>query len=163
MKMNKGQAVLIDFAVGFLLFILALGFINAQFDLKIDSANEKANLKEMRLKADFALDFLVKSQGEPNNWESLTIDELEKPGLATKDRLLSEAKLSSFSNFSSDYESMKSKLELEAYDFFFEFSGVDDVTAGLQAQSNANQIVVERIVRYKNEIGTARLVVYDLK
>ena len=117
----------------------------------------------MRLKADTALEYLVKNPGKPSNWENLTINELNRPGLAITDRKLSEAKLSSFSNLSSNYEEMKSKLGLEEFDFYFSFVGVDSVTAGLDAGSNANKIVLERVVQYKGGLGVATLKVYKLE
>ena len=88
---------------------------------------------------------------------------MERPGLAVTDKALSEAKLSSFSNLSSNYEEMKSKLGLEEFEFYFSFAGIDNVTAGLDAGSNANEVVLERIVQYKGGLGVAKLKVYKLE
>ena len=163
MKTSRGQAVIIDFTMAFFLFIIAWVFLTTQFDNKYDETLTNNDLKIMRLKADTALEYLVKNPGKPSNWENLTINDLERPGLAVTDRALSEAKLSSFSNLSSDYEEMKSKLGLEEFEFYFSFAGVDNINAGLDAGSNANEVVLERIVQYKGGLGVAKLKVYKLE
>ena len=154
---------MIDFTFAFFIFILAWGFLSAQFDNKYDETLTNNNLKIMRVNADTALEYLVKNKGIPSNWEDLTISDLNKPGLAITDRQLSEAKLSAFSNLSSNYEQMKTKLGLEEFDFYFSFAGVDNVTAGLDAGSNANEIVLERVVQYKGGLGVVTLKVYKLE
>jgi len=163
LKTSRGQAVIIDFTIAFFLFILAWVFLTTQFDNKYDETLTNNDLKIMRLKADTALEYLVKNPGSPTNWENLTINDLNRPGLAITDRKLSEIKLSSFSNLSSNYEEMKHKLGLEEFDFYFSFVGVDNVTAGLDAGSNANIVVLERVVQYKGGIGVATLKVYKLE
>jgi len=119
LKTSKGQAIIVDFTLAFFLFIIAWGFLTTQFDNKYDETLTNNDLKIMRLKADTALEYLVKNPGLPSNWENLTISDLNRPGLAITDRKLSEAKLSAFSNLSSNYEQMKTKLSLEEFDFFF--------------------------------------------
>jgi len=47
--------------------------------------------------------------------------------------------------------------------FFFSFAGIDNVTAGLDAGSNANEVVLERVVQYKGGLGVATLKVYKLE
>lgn len=163
MKTSRGQAVIIDFTLAFFLFIIAWVFLTIQFDDKYDETLTNNDLKIMRLKADTALEYLVKNPGNPSNWEKLTINDLNKPGLAITDRKLSEAKLASFSNLSINYEEMKSKLGLEEFDFYFSFAGVDNVNAGLDAGSNANEVVLERVVQYKGGLGVATLKVYKLE
>ena len=152
---------MIDFMVGLMLFLVAIAFITSQFDLRLNEANKESDLETMRIKANYAVDFLVKSPGIPSNWESLPIDDLNKLGIAKTDRVMSEEKINAFS--SGTYEKLRSALELNAYDFFFKFTGVDDFNAGFQPPSNANNIMVERIVRYKNETGVVKLNVYYLE
>lgn len=161
--MFRGQTVSLDFALGFMLFVLVWVFLITQFDQKFDDTLRNSDLKTMQLKAETILETLVKTKGTPENWETLTMNELEKPGLAVNDRELSQAKLSAFSNMASDYSEMKIRLGSERYDFFFKFDGVDDINAGLLPGSNANEINLERIVIYKGEIGVARLKLYRLE
>ncbi|MCR4334998.1 MAG: hypothetical protein NUV57_00485 [archaeon] len=162
LKTSKGQAVIIDFAIAFLLFALAWAFITVEFEEKYAERIDADSLKLMKLKAETTIDFLVKSKGSPENWEELTINDLNSVGLAETDRALSESKLSAFQNFSSSYDTLRATMGLEQYDFYFQFTGVDDANAGLVPGSNANQIIVQRIVEYKGEVGVAELNVYKL-
>jgi len=163
LKTSRGQAVIMDFALAFFVFILAWVFLSTQFDNTYDETLTNNDLKIMKVKTDTALEYLVKSPGIPFNWENLTINDLNKPGLATSDRKISEAKLSAFSNLSTNYEEMKAKLELEEFDFYFSFIGEDNVNAGLDAGSNANEVILERVVEYKGGLGVAKLKVYKLE
>ena len=163
LKTCKGQAVLLDFILAFFVFILVWVFLMSQFDSKITETEKINDLQIMKLKSTQVLENLVKSKGYPNNWETLTISDLNSVGLAITDRSLSEEKLSAFSNFSIDYYELKAKMSLEEYDFYFVFTGVDSVTAGIDSVDNANEIILHRIVNYKGEVGDVMLKVYKLE
>ncbi len=152
-----------DFTIAFFVFLLLWIFLTTQYDTKHTQALDDAQLRDMRVKADIALEYLVKQKGVPANWETLAINDLNQPGLAISDRVLSEAKLAAFSNLSSNYSEMKSKLGLPEYDFYFKFTGIDDAHAGLEPASNASEIIAERIVQYKGGLGIATLKVYRLE
>ena len=79
--MFKGQTVSLDFALGFMLFVLVWIFLITQFDQKFDDTLRNGDLKTMQLKSETILETLVKTKGVPENWEKLTMNELEKPGL----------------------------------------------------------------------------------
>ena len=160
--MLRGQAIMLDFALAFLIFALAFTFITGQFDQKLVQMEGEYHLESMKTRADYAMEYLLKSPGNPENWETLDINALERPGLAFNDRELSEAKLAAFSNFTSDYNTLKYRMGIGQYDFYFSFSGVDDVNAGLEPGSNADEVTLERVAIYKGGIGVARLKLYRL-
>ncbi|MEK6957978.1 MAG: hypothetical protein AABW99_03300 [archaeon] len=157
---QKGQAVLLDFAMALFLFMIMWIFITSEFNVREAEAIRANDFGTMRARADYLLEGLVKTRGIPENWETLTLEDASSFGLAKTDRALSEAKLAAFSNFSSDYEGLRERLPLEEYDFFFEFSGIDDVNVGLEPQGNADKVVVQRIVTYKGGVGIAKLTLY---
>ncbi len=161
-KTRKGQALLIDFTLAAFLFIIAWGMINSEFDKKLERQQTIGDVQAMKVKADYVLETLVKGRGIPPNWQNGPLNDVNLIGLATKDRELSEAKISAFSNLSSQYSNLKAKLGLEDYDFFFQFEGADDSNAGLAPQGNANEVSAQRIVTYKGGKAVATLKVYRL-
>ncbi|MFH1391221.1 MAG: hypothetical protein ABIH20_02825 [Candidatus Diapherotrites archaeon] len=156
----KGQAVLMDFAMGFLLFVFAWLFLTTQFDIRLAEELNESDVRVMAVKADSAIDYLVKSPGIPSAWESLSITSLKKTGLAVTDRDLSQQKLTAFQDFSSNYNELRRSLGFEEYDFYFEFQGIDDFNSGIQPDANVNQVAVKRIVSYKGGVATATLKIY---
>ncbi len=162
-KSQKGQSLLWDFAFAFMLFVIIWVFISSSYNEKFNNFQKQGDVENMRLKSEYVLDYLVKSEGIPSNWEYLTVNDLNRLGLAITDRELSEPKLAALSNFSSNYEQLKATMNLEGYDFYLEFNGVDDMNAGLQPQSSANQTVAVRAVKYKGGVADISLKLYSLE
>ncbi len=152
-----------DFALGLLLFLLAWSYLDAQFGIRFVEARQDSDVGIMKAKAEYAIDTLVRSGGSPDNWEELGIDSLVFPGLAQRDRELSEAKLAAFSNLSSEYGRLKDAMGLGEFDFSFRYAGGADVNAGLEPQSRATIVAVQRVALYKGVVGTATLKVYRLE
>ncbi len=160
---ERGQGLLLDFTVGLMIFLVAWFYLGSQFDSKLAAASKENETGIMKLRADFALDTLVKTRGGPQDWETGDINSLVFPGLAQRDRELSQAKLSAFSNMSSGYSQLKDRMGIGEYDFFFSYKGGADVNAGLEPQGNATIVAVQRAVSYNGNIGTATLKVYRLE
>jgi hypothetical protein len=157
---SKGQGLIIDFSLGFFVFIIIFITITNAFNSKIEDINKKNDLEAMRIKAGNSMNLLIRSPGEPSNWENLPISSVKYIGLASNDRNILETKLSAFSNLGENYFEGKRKIGLAEYDFFFEFQGVDDVNAGLEPFGDIDKVVETRVVSYKGESAIARLVVY---
>jgi len=161
LKTSKGQAVIIDFALGFFLFVLIWVFLIIQFEEKLSDTIDISTNETMKIRTENALEVLVKSRGSPENWEQLTINDLNAPGLAKADRELSQQKLIAFQNLNADYNQLKTTMGLEGFEFYFEFIGEDNYTSGIEPPTTGfNNMVLERIVEYKGGVGTARLTVY---
>ncbi len=136
-------------------------FIFSHFDQKLESGDKEAVFKTMEVKANYALDRLVKTKGSPENWEELPIEQVESIGLASKDREIDQKKLSTFINLSNtNYDEVTHMLNLEGYDFYFRFEGADTMETITDPTSNATEVVVQRVVLYKGVTGVARLKLY---
>ena len=161
-KTSKGQALLLDLTFAFFLFLIAWSMLTSEFDKQLKTSQDFASVQEMKVKADYVLEGLVKNSGTPQNWESLQIADVNSIGLATKDREISEKKLAAFSNFTAQYSTLKNILGFEEYDFFFSFDGIDDSNAGLLPGGGANEVNAQRIVTFKGGVATAKITVYKL-
>lgn len=159
---EKGQALMVDFAAGFLLFILAWVFLTANFQNTFVDLVSKSERNEMQLNATNIAEQLLSSKGYPENWNELPINDVNSIGLIINDREISEEKLLAFSNIA-DYESLKEKVGLFRYDIYFEFQGVDSATAGLEPIGKATKIVMERVATYKGEQANAKITIYKLE
>lgn len=158
----KGQAMLMDFAIAFMLFVLAWALVSGEFDETAREARSENSFETMRLMADYALEGLVKGGGLPDDWENRPISDLNFTGLASRDREISPQKLTAFSNLSGAYEQLRQKTGLSEFDFFFQFDGIDDANAGLPPQGSATKVVARRIVNYKGGAAVATLTLYRL-
>jgi len=161
-KGSRGQAVIIDFSVALMLFILMWFFITSQFNAQFADAIHSQSVDSMRLKADYTLETLVKSPGTPSNWENHSPADVNSIGLAVRDREISEEKLTAFSNFSGSYDELRQKMGIGDVDFFFTFDGVDDATAGLPPGGDADKVTAQRIVMYKGGSAIVTLMLYRL-
>ncbi len=163
---TKAQGIMIDFAIALMVFLMVWFYLGSQFDSKLASTARENDARQMKIRADYALDTLVKGPGSPADWEGRDINALIYPGLAQADRDLSQPKLSAFANQPQNYSRIKDSLGLGAYDFHFSFSspgaGVD-VNAGIAAQGSATVAVAQRVAGYNGKIGTATLAVYRLE
>jgi len=117
LKTSKGQAVIIDFALGFFLFVLIWVFLIIQFEEKLSDTIDISTNETMKIRTENALEVLVKSRGSPENWEQLTINDLNAPGLAKADRELSQQKLIAFQNLNADYNQLKTTMGLGVLNF----------------------------------------------
>jgi hypothetical protein len=143
---QKGQAIF-DLAFGsfiFLLVLIAVISLYQQALIDSNSLNENELLQE---KAFLAVERLLNSRGEPENWVLIPFNDVNSVGLLNSEGFVTEEKLLAFIN--ADYNSSKSKLGLQNYEFYFEFSGVDSVQAGLVLEADFDSVVVRRIVPYK--------------
>lgn len=160
---SRGQGIVIDFSLGFFVFVLIFIAVTAAFDSKLQEIPKKNDFEAMRIKSAASMDLLVRTPGNPENWEVIPLSSAISLGLASSDRNISSAKLSAFSNLGANYFEGKRKIGLAEYDFFFEFDGIDDANAGLQPFGDADKVVETRIVSYKGGSAVARLTVYKLR
>ncbi|HIH09082.1 MAG TPA: hypothetical protein HA254_00255 [Candidatus Diapherotrites archaeon] len=157
-----GQAVVFDFALAFMLFVIAWVFVSTQTDAKIADAQNTGNIESMRIRAEYIANSLVENAGSPPDWESRSAADVNSIGLAFGGRELDEEKLAAFANFSG-YDDLRSKLGTEGLDFYFEFHGAQDFTAGLLPAGDATKVSIKRIVAYRGELGVATLTLYRLE
>jgi hypothetical protein len=162
-KNVKGQTVLADLLVAVMLFLLLLALFNNFWVFNSQNYWNQIFFDDMQEKAIILINELITSKGIPENWEDLPISDVNAIGLAEKDRVISEEKITAFNNFNSYYTQLKEILKTNPYDFFFEFDGSDDFNVGLQPMTQAMQVRVKRIVQYKGGEAIVKLTLYKVE
>lgn len=163
MKISKGQTVLVDATFAALIFALLFFALNNMFIMGFETEQTKGELSEMSLLANSRLDLLVKSSGIPKNWEDIGIDDVNQIGLANHERQLAEQKVNTFKNLASDYNATKALIGLQKYDYYFVLESIPQNTAGLPPQSDATQVVAQRIVTFQGAETLASLTIYKIE
>jgi hypothetical protein len=90
---NRGQGIAIDLFLGVAIFLLLLTAVLAIWSNTETTASKELTEKEMQQMAEDALDRLLRSQGEPANWEQPNAGDVTAIGLARADRILDENKV----------------------------------------------------------------------
>ncbi len=179
---KKGQGMAIDLLFAVIIFLLILGASMALINSNTTTLVDKNILRELQERAIQTTDMLVRTQGQPNNWEDLgTIDEIGVIGLAKRDRVLDEAKVDKFvqlianySDTTGDYNKVKSLL-LIGYDYYFKMtdsSGTtivlydgtgEPVKSGIPPDDrwdNMTAMRVKRIVNFEGEAAIVEFTIY---
>ncbi len=170
---SKGQGIALDFLFAVLVFLLVLNASMTIIDSGTKSVSEKNVLNNLNAKAGQTIDLLVRTDGKPNNWETLGLENVVAIGLAKRDRALDEDKVERFfeltgeaSDYSSaDYNAVKSLL-LIGYDYYFELEDSEGNTLEKTDEplddrwQNMLQVTVKRIVNYNGEEVIAKFSVY---
>lgn len=152
---KKAQIISTDLMISAVIFILLISFVFLTISRYQTSINENIASHDINIKALQISDLLIKSRGEPTNWED-DISKLNTPGLASRDRTLLITKITEFLDL--DYSIIKEKFNIENFDFYFalkELNGalaeIDEspIEAGLKPELNATNVVtIKRIVLY---------------
>ena len=169
---ERGQGIAIDFLFAVLVFLLVLNACMALMGSSAESASDKILLNELNAKTSQTIDMLVRTEGNPNDWEQHGIDEARIIGLAKRDRALDKGKVDKFvewaANYSDvigDYNKVKSLL-LIGYDYYFRIVDSDGLLlkeTGQPDQAARERMVnvnVKRIVNFNGEEVIAELTIY---
>jgi hypothetical protein len=134
------------------------------------SVADKAILNELNARTEQTLDMLVRTDGQPNNWQEKTIDEATMLGLAKRDRVLDSEKVTKFVQWASEYRSEdynKAKaLLLIGYDYYFKISDSGGTVLQETGQPDSEiqkktiAITNKRIVNLDGGEAIARLTIY---
>lgn len=119
----SGQGLAIDFLFAVMLFLLLLNASLVLIEGGSKNAADKGLLNELNAKAVLAADRLVRSEGEPSDWQDNGIEGATAIGLAKRDRVLDQAKVERLAEWaqsysSADYNRVK-QLLLVGYDYYF--------------------------------------------
>jgi len=156
---ERGQTVLIDFSLAVFIFFIAFAFLTIFWVQNIEEKTKETQYFDMDLKANIASEILVKSRGNPVNWHEIDTNQINFIGLAFRERSIDEQKLNTFKNMA--YDTSRELLNISEYDFYFEFTGEDNVTVGLVPTANVDSITITRIVEYKGSEAIARITLYQ--
>jgi hypothetical protein len=167
---SRGQGIALDFLFAVLVFLLVLNSVMTIIDSGTQSVSEKNLLNNLNAKASQTMDLLVRTDGNPNDWEKLDLGDVVAIGLAKRDRALDEDKVGRFfelagSYSSSDYNAVKSLL-LIGYDYYFELEDSEGLvleqtgTPGDFRWEDMMQVTVQRVVNYNGVEVIAELSIY---
>lgn len=147
--MYRGQVASYDILMSFVGFILIFSFVLFLWNQNFTKAFGQQEIIQKQLKANQALDVLIKSKGYPLNWET-NPGNVEVIGLASKENVLSQKKVDAFSKLA--YDNAREKLKLGPYDFQFDLNTgnpADNKSIGISPPSTEAVIVLQRAVIYK--------------
>jgi len=171
---EKGQGIALDLLFAILVFLLVLNASLSLIDSGNKSVSDKGILNQLNARALQTVDMLVRTDGEPNNWELESISNVEAIGLAKRDRALDIDKVERLADPSTgwasvygsdDYNRTKALL-LIGYDYYFRISDSDDTTlyeTGQPEQSNWSQqmaVTARRIANLEGGEVIVELTIY---
>jgi hypothetical protein len=122
MKSNKAQTISFDLLIAVFIFSIILVLIMIKLNYYNETLFEKAEYRDMMLRAFEISEALVKTSGKPTGWDSTNVVFL---GLASDDRKISKEKAEEFCNISETR--IRSMLDLSYY-FYFNLNGT--ITCG---------------------------------
>jgi len=146
---KKSQVALTDLFIALFVATSLIIIIIFTWNRYIMTLNDESEHKEMQIIAFQVADLLVKSSGDPKNWEN-NPSNINVIGLSSSDRNLSIEKVNEFINLS--YNNTAGKLGLEFYDFSFQLKHINGTQMINYGKNSSNNVVnVQRIVSYKDE------------
>ena len=164
---QKGQAMAMDLLFAIMIFLLLLNAGLSIWKSNASFLEGQGTFNELQLEAARAADNLVRAAGTPDNWEEKPISEATAIGLAKRDLVLDDAKVSRFIQLAADFESgdyNETRIRLLAgRDFYFKLSrdGAPLVETGKPPDLERLWAVdVKRIVKYGGEPAVAELTLY---
>ncbi len=158
---ERGQGMAIDFLFAILIFLFLLNASMLLIESSGKLASDESILNALNNTASRTADMLVRTGGEPDDWYQLDIDSVTIIGLAKRDRVLENKKLSKLLEWgqtygSSDYNKVKGLL-LIGYDYYFKVSDSEGIVmheTGVPNDSRWNEmraVSVKRIVSLSEE------------
>jgi hypothetical protein len=161
---EKAQATLVDIMFGVFIFSVILAMMISFYGTNLENTQKQQLQTDLETKAFQTIDQLIRFKGKPNNWNELTINEVNLFGIAKRDRIIDENKLSKLSSLAiTDYNTVKQKLNIGQYDFLLELQGIDNVSIGITPISEATIVVVRRIANYRGQEANVQLSLYKLR
>ena len=161
---------MIDFLFGLLVFMVVFSLLVSSWFSNRNVLEQEETLRKTKLSAEQALDSLVRTQGYPADWETLSIDDVNWIGLASQDRVLDEGKVAQLRSWSGDwnttqanYSKVKEKLNLGEFEFHLSIQSVPPVSMGWENDLNTTTISLSRVVTYQGSVTKIALKVYSRK
>lgn len=167
---KKAQAIVIDLLAACLVFLLVATSINIAWTNRTAETERQLLEKDMRTKAEKALDTMIRSGGMTtsgqSNWEELeigAIDQITSIGLAKRDLALDLAKVEKFdllddsAGAGTNYEKLKTKLSVSPNDFRFRIIDPNQPEGSLIDEL----VVVGKSVEGKEQATIRRAVIFS--
>jgi len=113
--MTRGQLFSTDFFVGVVILAFLLGASTYVWTSNMNRAGEKIQVQELEYRSYVLSSAMVKSPGVPEYWEANT-SLTRAIGLASSDRVVSEAKFNAL--ISMDYDEARKRFGVEGYGLY---------------------------------------------
>ena len=165
----KGQSISIDLLFAMMMFLL---LFNAALSIWGNNAlflQRQTTLNQLQSETMQVADLLVRHSGNPENWEEISLSEVDEIGLARTDRILDDAKVARLVELAdevgdAEYDTVKIKM-LAGRDFYFKLTNAAETvtfaeTALHTDTDNFWAVKMKRIVVYGGEIANAELTLY---
>lgn len=157
-KHKKSQMAIIDLFIAIFVFsilVVMVIFIWNKYGMILTENNEYGRMQIITFQR---ADLLVKSKGDPRNWEDFPAG-VDVIGLAESDRNISIEKVDAFINLS--YNTTLKSMGLELYDFYFQLKHINGTKLAEHGNNPNNTVVnVQRLVTYKNEKAIVEFAVW---
>lgn len=147
---KKAQIIVTDLFVAVAIFILLMSIVVIGWSRYTRKLDNKISYEEMQIKTFQTTNLLTKNQGKPTGWEK-NPGSVEILGLASRDRILSAAKVNGFANLS--YENATKFLNIRIYDFYFQIKDFENntLTSAGKIPAGDYSVGLKRYVIYENE------------
>lgn len=151
-KSKKSEIAVTDLFIALFMATILIIFIVYSWNKYVMVLSDNIDYNEMQIIAFQITDLLVKSKGEPENWEE-DPENVYVIGLAGSDRNLSTEKVDAFIN-NITYDNASLILGMGFYDFYFQLKHINGTRLkefGQGSIPNRSVVNVPRLVYYKNE------------
>ena len=157
--MNQmGQIMSLDLIASDLVFLLVFFFLYQAYFLNVERFSSQTQSREMQHQSQEHAYLLVNSPGYPADWNSAGVI---IPGLALEPGVIDSVKLSSLRSMTiSDYNSVRSLMDLNAYEFRIDIDSNNnalDTNFGKDSNGYAQIFANERIVTIGGDYAVFRL------
>ena len=149
MSGRKAQIASIDLFVALTIWAVLLLLIVLSWNLNNNDIIERLEFDSMASRAFQISDTLIKDRGFPSNWNSGNVSII---GFAAEDRILSQEKVSAFTNLS--YNASREIFKAYGENFYFalrNLTGENITSSGMQPAGSRRAVSVMRYVLYNNE------------
>jgi len=156
LKMHKkAQIFSTDLIISAAIFMILISFVFFTFSRYQTKIDDSIRIQDMNLKALQITELLVKSSGEPVNWEE-NVSKLNIAGLVSSDRRLLESKITEFIEL--EYNTTKEKLKIMPYEFYFALKEINGGVAKINGEEAEKGIKPN--LTSKNVLTIKRMVLY---
>jgi len=157
-RFKKSQLAVTDLFIALVVALILIILVVFTWNRYVIILKEENVYKEMQLITFQTVDLLIKSSGEPSNWE-LNPTNVDVIGLASSDRKISASKVDALINLSYNFTS--NSLGISYYDFYFQLKHVNGTQLmGYGIAPNNTVVSVQRLVSYKNEDAIAEFALW---
>jgi len=159
LKKNKGQISSIDLLVSILFFVILFIALRNIWQENIVTVALESEQFQMQMYSNQALNVLLKTQGDPTNWNELSPNSINLIGISDSKDVINSTKLRAFTSL--PYLTSSEKLGLNKYDFNFELYSTDNkvISYGANPDNNSITVSIKRFVMYN---GGEALVIFKV-